>query len=303
MVSFDVYQEEKNRDYYTKRGLDFLKDFKTFAADKHFSEAIALDFYSRTSRRGTINIYEMGIGAGTLFISFMLALRKKDPSFAERVLYHVCDISEILVKNAVKRGDAFGFNVDGIVYEGIPTFVKSADYVLSNELYSDLPAKLLMRTENGLLELHIENGKNAFKPFGGDEEIKAYMDEMPKGYVVPINIFAKKHLLACIKGLNPRGVVDIFDYGFDSVSKITGIYPDQWNDCIYRAYGGQVTTDLNFHYLSRNINASVEPQKDFVERVLQKRLEEDIDSMRYRECKKKPDIAEESDFYHMRARR
>ncbi len=306
MVSFDIYQAEKNRKYYRERGLDFLKDFKTFSADRYFSEAIARDFYSRISKRGTINIYEMGIGTGTLFVSFMLALRKIEPSFAERIVYHLCDISEILVKNAVKRGDAFGFNADGIVYDGLPNFVKAADYILSNELYSDLPAKLLMRNEDGIVELHIENDKPIFKPFKESREnegIADYMKDMPAGYTIPVNIFAKKHLQTCIKGLAPRGFIDIFDYGFGSVSKITEVYPDHWNNSIYRIYGSQVTTDLNFHYLSMGINAVVEPQKVFVERVLEKRLEEDIDSMRYRECKIKQDIVEESDFYHMRVRR
>jgi SAM-dependent MidA family methyltransferase len=303
MVSFEEFQRKRNREYYTTRGLDFLKDFKTFAADKYFAQAIAKDLYSKITKRGTINIYEMGIGTGTLFISIMLSLRKIDPSFTERIVYHLCDISETLVKNAVKRGDAFGFNVDGIVYEGLPNFVKSADYILSNELYSDLPARILVRKGENVYELHIENEKNVLKELKENGEIKKYMSEMPEGYFIPINEFAKRHLQCCAKGLALRGFIDIFDYGFDSPHKITELYPEQWNNAIYRDYGGQITTDLNFHYLAIDLNATIEPQKNFVERVLNEKFEEDLDSMRYRVCKKKTDIIEESDFYHMRVKK
>jgi len=161
----------------------------------------------------------------------------------------------------------------------------------------------LIRRGTEISELHIENEKKAFKAFKDDGKIIAYMKEMPEGYLIPVNIFAKEHLLTCLKGLNPRGFIDIFDYGFDSASKITGMYPDQWNNSIYREYGGQITTDLNFDYLARGLNAVVEPQKNFVERALRKKLEEDIDSMRYRECKRKTGLIEEGDFYHMRVKR
>ncbi|MEM3422621.1 MAG: SAM-dependent methyltransferase [Candidatus Bilamarchaeaceae archaeon] len=302
MVTFEEYQKEKNATYYKNKGVDFLKDFKTFAADKYFAEAIARDFYNSTVKRGTINVYELGVGTGTLFISIMQNLRRIEPAFAERVVYHLCDISEKLVKNAVRRGDAFGFNVDGIVYEGLPKFIKSADFILSNELYSDLPAKILLRNKNETFELHIENGKSQLKPFKGDKELIEYMENAPEDYLIPINVFARKHLEVCVRGLSPKGFIDVFDYGFVSLQNIREMYPEQWNNAIYRDYGGQVTTDLNFHFLSQGLKATVEPQKDFVQRVLKKHLEEDIDSMRYRECKTKS-IIEESDFYHMRVRR
>lgn len=301
MITFEQYQREKNASYYKTKGVDFLKDFKTFAADKYFAEAIARDFYKNTVKRGTINVYELGIGTGTLFISIMQSLRRIDPSFSERVVYHVCDISEKLVKNAVKRGDAFGFNVDGIIYDGLPTFIKSADFILSNELYSDLPAKILLRKKSEIFELWVENNEKKLEPFTEDKKLIEYMATMPENYYIPVNIFARKHLEQCIKGLAPKGFIDIFDYGFVSKEDITSMYPDQWNSVIYREYGGQITVDLNFNFFSLGLKATIEPQKNFVERVLQKHLEEDLDSMRYRECK--INFVEESDFYHMRVRR
>ncbi|MEM2948844.1 MAG: SAM-dependent methyltransferase [Candidatus Bilamarchaeaceae archaeon] len=299
MISFEEFQRQRNKKYYVTRGLDFLKDFKTFAGDKYFISALAKDFYARVKKKGTINIYEMGIGAGTLFVSFMLSLRRLDATFPERIVYHLCDISEELVRNAVKRGDAFGFNTDGIVYDGLPTFVKNADYILSNELYSDLPAKLLMNDDGEIKELYIDDRKHFFKKFA-DGDIRAYMKRMPNGYIIPVNEHAKKHLLTCKKGLRAGGWLDIFDYGFASPSSITELPQKMWNASIYREFGGQITTDLNFHYIAQGLNATIEPQKEFVERILGKHLIEDIDAMRYRECKVKTRIREEGDFYHMR---
>ena len=112
MVSFEELQKTRNKEYYTKVGPDFIKDFKTFANDRYFVTALAQDFYSKAKKKGTINIYEFGVGTGTMFTSFMLMLRKLDSELTERIVYHLCDFSEKLVRNAVSRGDSFGFNAD-----------------------------------------------------------------------------------------------------------------------------------------------------------------------------------------------
>lgn len=78
MVSFEEFQRKRNAEYYSRTGLDFIRDFKTFAGDRFFIEALAKDFHSRAKKKGTINIYEFGIGTGMLFVSFMQALRKLD---------------------------------------------------------------------------------------------------------------------------------------------------------------------------------------------------------------------------------
>jgi len=302
MVSFEEFQRKRNAEYYSKTGVDFIKDFKTFAGDRFFIEALAKDFYSTFRKKERINIYEFGVGTGILFVSFMQEIRKIDAEFPEKIIYHACDFSQKLVDNAVNRGDSFGFNVDGIVYEGVPKFVKNADYILSNEFYDDLPAKILSNDTGEVKELYLEDGVNVLRKFE-DGEIEKYIKKMPEGYLIPVNADAREHLLKCVEGLNAGGYIDIFDYGFTSVSDIKEMPPEMWNNSIHREFGGQITTDVNFDFISKGINAKTEPQKKFVENILKKKFEEDLDSMRYRVCKLEKEMKEETDFYHMRVKK
>ena len=72
MVSFEEFQRKRNAEYYSKTGIDFIKDFKTFSSDRFFIEAVAKDFYSKVKKKEVINIYEFGVGTGTLFVSFIV---------------------------------------------------------------------------------------------------------------------------------------------------------------------------------------------------------------------------------------
>ncbi len=302
MVSFEEFQRKRNAEYYSRTGLDFIRDFKTFAGDRFFIEALAKDFHSRAKKKGTINIYEFGIGTGMLFVSFMQALRKLDAGLPERIIYHLCDLSQKLVDNAVKRGDSFGFNVDGIVYEGLPRFVKNADYIMANEFYDDLPAKILSNYSVEVKELYLEDGVDVLKKFQNGE-IEKYIKKMPEGYLVPVNVIAREHLRKCIGALADNGYIDVFDYGFTSVSDMKEMPVEMWNNSIHREFGGQITVDVNFDFISHGLNAEMEPQKKFVEKVLKKKFEEDLDSMRYRVCKIEKEFKEETDFYHMRVKK
>jgi len=302
MVSFEEFQRKRNAEYYSRTGVDFIRDFKTFASDRFFIEALAKDFYSKFRKKGMINIYEFGVGTGTLFVSFMQSLRKLDAEFPEKIIYHACDFSQKLVDNAVNRGDSFGFNVDGIVHEGIPKFIRNADYIIANEFYDDLPAKILSNDAGEVKELYLEDGVNVLRKFQ-DGDIEKYIKKMPEGYLIPLNIAAREHLQKCVAGLNAGGHIDIFDYGFTSVSDITEMPPEMWNNSIQREFGGQITTDVNFDFISKSMNAEIECQKKFVEKVLKKKFEEDLDSMRYRVCKIEKEMEEETDFYHMRVKK
>lgn len=302
MVSFEEFQRKRNAEYYSKTGVDFIKDFKTFASDRFFIEALAKDFYSKVKKKETINIYEFGIGTGTLFVSFMQSLRKLDAEFPENIVYHLCDFSQKLIDNAVNRGDSFGFNVDGIVYEGLPKFVKNADYIIANEFYDDLPAKILSNDAGEVKELYLEDGVNVLRKFENGE-IEKYIKKMPEGYLIPVNVAAREHLQKCVEGLGAEGYIDVFDYGFTSVSHIKEMPAEMWNNSIHREFGGQITTDVNFDFVSKDLNSKIEPQKKFVEKVLKKKFEEDTDLMRYRSCKEESKVKEETDFYHMRVKK
>jgi len=271
-VAFDEYQRRKNEEFYKNREIEF----KTFAADSRFARALAVDFHKRMKKE-KVKVYEFGIGDGGLGVRFMLELRRLSENLAENTIYHFCDFSGKLVKNATKRADSFGFNVDGIVYDAVekdPDFLVEPDYILMSEFYDDLPAKILVRDGKEVMELVME--EKGLRKFEGEDEIRRYMMGMPEGYHIPVNITAKKHLDFCISRI--KGWIDVFDYGFRK-KEITGMPAEMWNNSIIREFQGQITTDVNFDYLSKE---ETETQLEFVERVLGEKLHEvETDRLRY----------------------
>lgn len=307
-VPFDEYQKKRNSEFYKAKGAGFEKEFKTFAYDARFAEALAKDFYKRFSgsEKETLDVYEFGIGDGSLGIRFLMELRKIGHRLVEKTVYRFCDFSDELVKHAVKRADAFGFNADGIVYDAIeePKFLRDANYVLANELYDDLPAKLLVREDNKIMEIFVEDDKKELVPFEGDDELVQYMMEMPEKYWIPLNVSAKNHLSYCSKGLAPGGYIDIFDYGFRP-EEIKEMPAEMWNNSIIREFEWQITTDVNFDFISKGLNAHVETQLEFVERALGAKFHEvEGDKLRYltdEEMKgKEADFEEDRGYLHLR---
>lgn len=298
-VPFDEYQRKRNEKFYREKGVEFKKEFKTFAADSRFARALAIDFYNRMKGKRIINVYEFGVGTGSMGTRFMLELRKLSESLVERTVYHFCDFSEELVKNATKRADSFGFNADGIIYDAAkeePKFLVDAHYILMNEFYDDLPAKILTRKGKDIMEVVIDEEEKKLEKFKGEEELKDYMAGMPEGYFIPVNIIAKKHLDYCASKV--KGYVDVFDYGFRK-GEIKEMPIEMWNNSIIREFGGQIrknlacletefptegqiTTDVNFDFISKNLDAKVETQLEFIERVLGEELHEiETDKLRY----------------------
>lgn len=285
-VSFEGYQEKRNREFYSKKGPGFKKEFKTFASDIRFVRALAADFHRKMraviEEKKIIRVYEFGVGDGSLGTKFMLELRKLSEALSEKTIYHFCDFSEELVRNAAKRADAFGFNADGIVYDAVkgePKFLVEPDYIIMSEFYDDLPAKMLVRKGKEIMEIMVEEERKKPAPFEGDEELKEYMGKMPEDYYIPINVIAKKHLDFCASKI--KGYIDVFDYGFriEDIGKMPAV---MWNNSITREFGGQITTDVNFDFLSGKLNAKTETQLEFVEGVLGIKLHEvETDKLRY----------------------
>jgi len=302
---FDEYQAERNSGFYKSKGIKFEKEFKTFAYDTRFAEALAKDFHRifKESEKEAVNVYEFGIGDGSLGVRFLMELRKAGERLAEKTIYHFCDFSDELVKYAVKRADAFGFNADGIVYDAVeePKFLREADYVFANELYDDLPAKLLVRDGKKIMEVAIENEEKKLVDFEGEDEIVNYMMKMPEKYHIPVNIAAKKHLDYCSKRSR---YVDIFDYGFRNVSEIKEMPAEMWNNSVVREFEKQITVDVNFDFISKG---KTETQLEFVERVLGGKFREvELDRLRYlteEEMKEQgieSEFNEERGYYHLR---
>ncbi len=213
----------------------------------------------------------------------MLELRRIGGALSENTIYHFCDFSEELVRNATKRADAFGFNADGIVYDAAkeePRFLIKPDYILMNEFYDDLPAKILVRKERDVMEVVMEDGKKELALFRGEGELKEYIEKMPEGYYIPLNYAAKKHLDFCASRLG-NGYIDVFDYGFGK-EEIAKLPAEMWNNSMIREFGGQITTDVNFDFLSLKLDAKIEKQLEFVEGVLGEKLfEVETDKLRY----------------------
>jgi len=283
-VPFDEYQQKKNEEFYKGKGTAFAKEFRTFASDPRFVKALATDFYRRmkgSSGEKAVRIYEFGVGDGSLGTRFMLELRKLGGELSERTIYNFCDFSEGLVLNAVNRADSFGFNTNGIIHDAAreePKFVADADYVLMNEFYDDIPAKILRREGKKTSELFMENGREILQECK-DEELEEYMMKMPEGYRIPLNTVAKRHLAYCVS--KAKGCIDVFDYGFRK-EEITEMPAEMWNNAIIREFGGQITTDVNFDFISLGLKAKIETQLEFVERVLGERLNEvETDMLRY----------------------
>ena len=303
---FDEYQRKRNSEFYKGKGTEFEKEFKTFAYDTRFAQALAKDFHRRftDTEKEAINVYEFGIGDGSLGVRFLMELRKVSERLGEKTVYHFCDFSDELVGHAVKRADAFGFNADGIVYDAVedPKFLKEADYVFANELYDDLPAKVLVRDGKKIMEVAVENEEKKLVDFEGNDELVNYMMKMPEKYHIPVNIAAKKHLDYCSKRSR---YVDIFDYGFRNAEEIKEMPAEMWNNSVTREFEGQITVDVNFDFISKE---KTETQLEFVERVLGGKFHEvELERLRYltdEEMKEQgieSEFNEERGYFHLRA--
>lgn len=286
-VPFDVCQQAANEKFYKSKGVAFNREFKTFASDLKFAMALAIDFSKRINKKDgkTVKIYEFGVGDGSLGTRFLLELRKISSELSDNVIYYFCDFSEELVKNASRRADAFGFNAEAIAYDtakGNPRFLVNPDYIIINEFYDDLPAKMLMRGGKEMMGISISGKERIAAPFEGDEKLKNYMTAMPEGYRIPLNVVAKNHLDFCASRLGSGSCIDIFDYGFRNAGEIRETPADMWNNSIIREFGGQITTDVNFDFISQGLNAKIEAQLDFVQRALGEKLcEVEMDRLRY----------------------
>ncbi len=191
----DVWQRHMNAVFYGLRGERVRELYQTFAAaDYRLGYALAADYVQRATQRqkacpersstslslrserteaqsrradpekgtGTLTIMEWGCGNGNLAACFLDHVKTldRDAALYPRMQYVLIDASETVLAGAranaelAKHGDRVQF-VQATVPD-LESFADgSIDRIFGNELWSELPTKLLLRKAGDVMEEHI----------------------------------------------------------------------------------------------------------------------------------------------------
>ena len=168
----DVWQRHMNAVFYGLRGERVRELYQTFAAaDYRLGYALAADYVQRATQRqkadpekgtGTLTIMEWGCGNGNLAACFLDHVKTldRDAALYPRMQYVLIDASETVLDGAranaelAKHGDRVQF-VQATVPD-LESFADgSIDRIFGNELWSELPTKLLLRKAGDVMEEHI----------------------------------------------------------------------------------------------------------------------------------------------------
>src|SRR3989338_3781470 len=291
-----------NLRYYSSKGKAAYSDFSTFAQGRALARCNAIEFARDFSNQGEILVCEYGVGNGNFAKVFLDELKSKDAQLHSRTHYFLFDLSEKMLKDARKtlssHGSICSFERFDAASEA-PS--QNFDYCRINELLSDLPADIYMKSQGKITSMDSKRTTS-------DLFVSKFLERVDEGRAIPFNFTAEKFLSSlCLAG-RPGFRIDAFDYGFYSAEGIF-IHPkEEWNSIILRKYGSQVTVDLNFPQLiaslaSQGIAAAIESQKDYAERVLGMPLEisETGKGLDYVKAGKGSEgIIEDDGFYYLR---
>ena len=179
----DVWQQHMNTVFYGLRGERLRELYQTFAAaDYRLAYALAADYVERATQRqklalsgaqqsrragpGTgaapLTIMEWGCGNGNLAACFLDHVKAldRDATLYPRLQYVLIDASETVLASAranaelAAHGDRVQF-VQATVQELQSYRDGSIDRIVCNELWSELPTKLLLRKAGDVMEEHI----------------------------------------------------------------------------------------------------------------------------------------------------
>jgi SAM-dependent MidA family methyltransferase len=290
-LSFSELQGKVNSAYYKAKGKAIYRDFGTFSSRcNKLSLANARDFSSFCAGRkdlpGKIEVAEFGVGNGNFAYSFLKSLDETEPELLSRIRYTLCDFSDKMLDDALGKLKKYEDIVAAKVVDASKgTGSVKAHYIRSNELLTDLPAKIYVMRNGALLEvLFALKGKEVERHYvlpveheKGAEMALRMLKRLPEGYELSFNFAAAEFLKSLRHALHPGGYADIFDYGFISAEEITEIPEGHWNANTVREYGGQLTTDANFVFLSAicrsaGMETELEKQKDYAERAIGQEL-------------------------------
>ncbi len=285
----------RNGKYYKSESTKIHSDFSTYAQDAKgaFVEACATGFYAANSgedeEEKPLRVLEAGIGEANFALGFLQAVERLDKKngtdLSERLRYSLADFSDALLSRAQKKLEAAGFlHAECIKFDAssdeLPSAIRSASYgkIFCHELLSDVPAGMFCREGKTIFEVQYSEkldgkitGNYSAGPLGD-----AMLSALPEGYFVPVNREAARAAIMLAETLDANASMDIFDYGFYFAEDFL-LPSEMWNMGMVREYGGQITVDLNFIFLSASLHAagfscSVERQKGYVERMLGKKL-------------------------------
>ncbi len=170
----DLWQAHINELFYRLRGNQLRRYYQTFAsADYRLAHALAADYYERAIKRervrtcpspppSPLTILELGPGNGNLAACFLSHLKKldKDGLVYPRVRY-------VLVHTHAGTLDQARAHPDLAAHDGhVETLCErvehlrsvqdgTVDRVICNELWNDLPTKLMVRKDGEIEEEHL----------------------------------------------------------------------------------------------------------------------------------------------------
>ena len=168
----DVWQRHMNTVFYGLRGERLRELYQTFAAaDYRLGYALAADYVERATQRrkagaetgaAPLTIMEWGCGNGNLAACFLDHVKAldRDATLYPRVQYVLIDASEPVLASARANAELAGHEdrvqfVHATVQDLQSYPDGSVDRILCNELWSELPTKLLLRKAGDVMEEHI----------------------------------------------------------------------------------------------------------------------------------------------------
>lgn len=325
-----AWMEDLNSNYYKNPKTKIYDDFLTYAQSEKgmLTKSNAIDFYNRVKDKNQkkYKILEVGVGNGAFANGFLTQIKELDSQNSTNILskisYTLADFSKPVLEKARKFNEKFEN------YCALSTFTFDAslqtctncgelsdknqnlgtyDLIRCNELFSDVPADLFVHSDEVVYEVYLDDKMSAqLKSTDDLDELELkLLYSLPQNYFIPINRIAANTISFLTNHLSPSGYMDIFDYGFYYERDFV-IPPDMWNMSIVREYNTQWTVDLNFIYLASTLSAleksaTVESQKEFVQKISGKRLAPAQEgSLDYE--KAQDDLEEDDFFYHMRIR-
>ena len=171
----DQWQAHLNQLFYGLRGDQLRSYYQTFAsADFRLAHALAADYYARVVKRdqarsrrseapqAALTIMEWGPGNGNLAACFLSHLKAIDPegTVYPRVRYLLVDREQSILNGALAHPDlaAHKDRVDihcGSVESLTGLSDGTVDRILCNELWNDLPTKLMVRNAGDIEEEYL----------------------------------------------------------------------------------------------------------------------------------------------------
>jgi hypothetical protein len=174
----DMWQTHINRLFYGLRGNRIREFYQTFAvADYRLGFALAEDYWRRCGKRAqgrtgdhkttTLTIMEWGAGNGNLAACFLDRLQELDTAqlIMPRVNYVCIEQEPVLLEQAKRRPD-LAKHRDRVTFESasiedLPAFPDgSVDRIICNELWSELPTKLILRKGGEIQEEQLRPNLN-----------------------------------------------------------------------------------------------------------------------------------------------